>query len=405
MDTVSPVMPSLPAEVDFEQEVGHVGELLARAMRSLVGAIPGGPYRPQQLARALGLNKNVSSRVLAATGQKDPIATVHCMPGPECLRQLTRAAGRKGVDAAVVEDAESAIESFERLLLAAGGDRAALDAIIGGWLPDARQRFETAAKQMMFKGTASLKGVMTETELSATFIHPTSSSNNLDLLVLSGLVGVRRLRPGVPVYISVLHSRRAQLRSIAEAGRQLEDAILRPFSTPSAEIEAREAESYFYAVLRGKAVGPASAVDVFMTEFIPNGSVAFGTPERPSVWISSINEIPAKTQVNDVFVHKSVWKNIEPELRLYDTTFHGSVGPKDLHSEVRRLPITESIQALGHGAAGFRNGLVPNYVEMIRRVCDQRGWIADDFRGVRCQISYPFYGLQAAIVFQLPTKA
>src|SRR5262245_56757211 len=73
----------------------HVGRDLARTFNGVLDCIPGAPHRPQKLARSLGVNTVLTSRLLRAAQQRDPMAVAHMIPGPEPLRRLLKAAERK----------------------------------------------------------------------------------------------------------------------------------------------------------------------------------------------------------------------------------------------------------------------------------------------------------------------
>jgi len=123
-----------------------VGAGLGQALREILGALPGAPLRPNQLAACLGVNRAVASKVLNATARRDPLETLHLVPGPEPLRRLARAARRQGVGADPVARAEAAIEASDPSIRRDAGNRAAPDALISASLPGARERFELASK-------------------------------------------------------------------------------------------------------------------------------------------------------------------------------------------------------------------------------------------------------------------
>jgi len=78
-----PTLPTPCSERDLNASVSSVGVRLAEAFRQFMEALPGRPQRPQELARALGVDKNVAHRLVTALKQKDPIATAYIIPGPQ----------------------------------------------------------------------------------------------------------------------------------------------------------------------------------------------------------------------------------------------------------------------------------------------------------------------------------
>jgi len=147
-----------------------------------------------------GLNRDISSRILKATASSDPLEVAHVIPGPEPLRSVWRAASRKNVDRRLISEAGDAVRRFDLFIPSEAGTRRVLDAIISASLPNARERFELASKQAVFKGVSQLKGVQAETWLSSTLIHPAADDPaRHDVALLHGALSMQRLRPGVTV--------------------------------------------------------------------------------------------------------------------------------------------------------------------------------------------------------------
>jgi hypothetical protein len=398
-----------PARVlELQDRISRVGRNLANAIRGVVDSVPGGPHRPQELARTLGINKDLSSRALSACRKQDPFAAAHLMPGPEPLRRLLRAAARRGVDPSVIKDAEEAVRQFDLLIRTDAGDRAGLDAIIGAWLPDARQRFELTAKQAMFKGAASLKGLFTETALVTFMAYPSSGAEDewCDTALLAGLLGLRRLRPGATVqYSSVLHERehtRATLNG--ERVGVDREPLLREFCQPaSVEIRTRMEGDRVHYTVADNGVGPRSAVDLWLAEFYARNHPRWRRPSAgPRRFFYATVEQPARTLIFDMLVHEEVWPGCEPELVIYDTTVNGVADVNDPTRNVDRLDLAESIQPLGRSLSGYRASEVPNYLDLLRHVCKKMNWDDSRFRAYRCRIHYPFYGSQVCMVFDPP---
>ena len=95
----------LDEDADLEQRFQRVGGALASAIKAVTETVPGNPRGPADVARILGVDKVLASRVLNATRNKDPIAALHLVPGPDPLRRFVRAAGKKGAPAALLEEA------------------------------------------------------------------------------------------------------------------------------------------------------------------------------------------------------------------------------------------------------------------------------------------------------------
>ena len=182
-------------QLDLEARISEVGRELGATLNALLDALPEGRSGPQRLARSLGLDKVLASRLLKAARSKDPMAVAFHLPGPEPMRRFLRAAAKKGGDSELVESSEEAIDRFQTLIREEIGDRSSLDTIISAWLPDARSEFELRRKQSLYKSMSQLKGASVDTTLATAFLHPSKTPGRIDLVWVFGLLGVRRLRP------------------------------------------------------------------------------------------------------------------------------------------------------------------------------------------------------------------
>jgi hypothetical protein len=392
----------------LEAEIAAIGDGLLTGMRAVLDPVHRSAPGPQALARTLGVDKVLTSRILKAIRSKDPMTATHCMPGPEPLRRLVRAAGRRGADAASVAEASRAIDSFEVLIRDRIGDRSLLDAILSSWVPEARREFELRRKQSAFKAMSQLKGVQAEGVVAVAIIGPSRDDRLLDVVWINGLAGVHRGRPGVGVKISTRRmaapgSPRRQPSALD--GRPIEDPeglMLREFcSEPTPRMNVSRVGDVVQYTLGEDGFGPNAAVDLFFAEAnmaeLPR---YIGAGEsRKSYYFAEI-ATPSKLLQFDVLVHDSVYPGPEPTLRIYDTSFDGVASVNDPSRDIDRLDMLESIEPLGVGLGRFRSGVVPRYAELVRHAFTTLGADGGRYRGYRCRIDYPVYGSQVAMVFE-----
>lgn len=401
VDHVPYETPDLPAS-DLEKRVTRTGRQLRQAIAELIEASPGKPRRPVELCGALNVNKDLSSKVLKALRQQDPIAALRLMPGPEGLRSLIQAAARCNVDDTRLDAAREAVADFDELVRGVAGSRAHLDAIVSSWLPEAREQFELRHKQAVFTGISNLKGVAADVSLQVGMIGPGTEEGYLDTLSVIGLVGLRRLRIGTPINLTSA-AKGTESKSPIETtldGRPVTEdpagLFLEPYcSQPMPEIVVSHCGKLVHHLLGGNSVGLQSAVDVFMAEQISNLSrLESLNPPKRRLSVSAEIELPVKTIVFDMLLHRDIWPNCDVELAVYDSSFIGDVDPNLPENDIRRMHQIESMQSLGTGVSHFRIAEVPHYVDILRDVCNKRGWNPDAFRCYRCHSQYPVYGSQ-----------
>jgi hypothetical protein len=404
--------PSVPDIQRTDEAIGLVGEQLTASFGALIRAVPGGPFRPQEFARTLGVNKDLSSRVLAASEKRDPIAALHQMPGPAPLRRLLQAAAAKGVSPAVIERASEAVRKFESLIRQHAGDRVSLDAIISEWLPEAREKFELFNKQPVYRGIAQLKGVSVDVSINTGILNLSADGERLDGVWIVGSQGLRRIRPNATIRYFSSYRRPGDAQSATHLtldGSEvvhLNGLLLEKFCTrPLPEIQALQHGHTVHYVLAGESVGPASAVDLFFAELNPGCLPRYFNPSEPKRHgPGSEITLPAKLHIFDALVHEDVYPDKDPELLVYDLGSNGVADMNDRSRDIDLMQLSESIQYLGKGLPMFRVPEIRSYIDILDHVMAKLGWDHRRFRGYRCRSQYPIYGSQFSMAFTPPQR-
>lgn len=393
-------------EIGVEERIRVVGTELSASLGDLISSLPGAPHRPTQLARDLGVNRAVASRVLGATSKKDPLDCIHHIPGPEPLRKLVRASKNLGISSEQLDRAMQAIDSFDHLIRSEAGTRPALDALISSHLPGARERFELASKYSVFKGLSQLKGVQAETWLGTAIVGPSSDNpDKHDLTWINGAVAMQRLRPGVTARFS--YRARRSPEELAKEPTPAPSLGLFPLdefcSNPPAKLKAWSVGETVHYVLPDDLLGPQDLVDMFVVDHHP------AALERHSVGkdlrLTSLFVEPAMPVANlvfDVLLHEDAFPGSMPELIVYDTSHDGLPDANDSTRDIDRVSLLQNIELLGQDMRDLRADNVPTYSAMLGKLCDRFGWDPSAFRGYRASISYPVYGWQICLAFQRP---
>jgi hypothetical protein len=409
MTTATDTVSGPSAGSGLESRIATIGGDLGRVLQRILDAIPGGPFGPAELARRLGVDKVLTSRTLKAVRNKDPLAVIHLAPGPEPLRRLARAAGRAGAPPATVAEVEAAVDAFESLIRQEAGDRSSLNAIISAWLPEARHEFELRRKQSAFKAMSQLKGAMADTNLATVMVHPSRDESKLDVVWVTGLLGLHRLRPGAGVKFATrrITDGNGPRRPTSLDGVPVDDldgVRLEEFcSSPPPKLNVVPAGEVVHYTLADTGFGPRSAVDLVFAEaniaelprYIPRDS------GRKAYYFAEIST-PAKALLFDVYVHDDVYPGSDPALHIYDTALDGVASVNDAARNIDRIDMDESIQPLGARLGQSRSTDVPDYARLLRHVTGKMAWDAGRFRGYRCRVDYPIYGTQVVMAFDAP---
>ncbi len=390
----------------LEIRINAAGEDLLKGLTSVLGQIPATDAGPQQLAKELGIDKVLASRILKALRAPDPMSVVHRVPGPEPMRRLLKATSKLGVNPQDLIDANSAVDRFESLIRSEIGDRSALDAILSAWVPEARREFELRRKQAAFRAMSQLKGAQADVYAEAAIFYPSADNEHIDIVWIKAVIGLHRLRPGVVVKFTSHRqiedqSRRKTYTLAGDPVDSVSSATLEGYcSTPTPALDVHHAGELMHYTLQENCFGASSSIDLVTCEVNRAEIPRYIPDERQrKAWASSDINIPSKRMQFDVLVHKDLYNRSFPELRIYDTTINGQADINNPARDVDQLDLLESIENLGEGLSRFGSSLVPNYRKMIDEVCSTLSFDPSMMRGYRCTADYPIYGSQTAMIF------
>ncbi len=397
---------------NLEARISQTGAALLDTLYQVLDDLPDRPQGPQALAGRISIDKVLASRILKALRSPDSMSVMHRIPGPEPLRRFLRSIARHGVDPKLVQAADQAVDKFAALIRDDLGDRGALDAIVSAWVPEARREFELRNKQAAYRSTSQLRGAQARTILATALLHPAEDADRLDLVWISGLIGLHRLRPDAAVKLAT----RRMVRS--DDGRHpqtlngdpsegIGDALLADFSTsPAPSFDVHQAGEVVHYTLADPGFGPGSAVDMVFAEVNRSEMRRFiGPDEQRKGFIFAETSVPAKTLQFDAIIHRDVYPGAAPALRIYDTALEGVADVNDRARDIDQLSTLETIEALGTGVERIGSSSAPRYSRLIAHVCERLDWDRSAFRAYRCRIDYPIYGTQVAMCFDPPRKS
>lgn len=389
----------------LEVRISRAGDALLKGLGRVLEQVPGAEAGPQRLAGELGVDKVLASRLLKAVRSPDPMSAVHRAPGPEPLRRVLRASAKLGVAEADLVAAHAAVDQFEALIRAEFGDRSALEAILSGWVPEARREFELRRKQAAFRAMSQLKGAQTDVFAEAAIFWPTADGQRVDVIWLKAAIGLRRLRPGAVVKFTSQRSVESPdgRRPTTLAGEPVEavpNAVVPEFcSEPTPELRGEVAGEMIHYVVDGVPLG--HAVNLVTCEvnraelprYVP-------TSRGRRAWASSDVAIPSKRLQLDVLVHRDIFPDEDPDLRVYDTAVLGTADRNDPARDIDRFDLLETVEPLGVGLRRFGSSDVPHYRRMLERICAAMAYDGAVLRGYRVCTDYPLFGSQYAMSFR-----
>ncbi len=120
-----------PKNMPFEEDFKDVLQELRTSLTELMTAVGADPTRPQDAARLLGVNKNLTWKVSKIIRELDPGAVVPQIPGKGGFRILFRATRKCGAPLELIELVEQALARFDELVDTHSGDRDTLELMAG----------------------------------------------------------------------------------------------------------------------------------------------------------------------------------------------------------------------------------------------------------------------------------
>jgi hypothetical protein len=390
----------------LESRINEAGEALLTTLGRVIDQLPGGDSGPQRLAKDLGIDKVLASRMLKAVRAPDAMSVVHRVPGPEPMRRVIKASSKLGVDPDDIREAGIAIDRFETLIRTELGDRSALEAILSAWVPEARREFELRRKQSAFRAMSQLKGAQAKVYAEAAIFWPSDDGEHIDIVWIKSVYGLQRLRPGLGVKFTSQRNVEGGngRKTYTLDGSPMEGvegtALSKYCSSPTPTLHAQHAGEMVHYLLKPGGFGSVNAIDLVTCEVNRAEIQRYISADRNrKAWASSDINIPSRRMQFDVFVHKDLYTSAFPEVRVYDTTILGQADINDPSRDVDRLDLLESIEDLGTGINRFGSSHVPKYRAMLTEVCETLGFDHGLLRGYRVSSDYPIYGSQYAMLF------
>jgi len=392
--------------------IAAVGTQLGRSLSQFLESIDGAPHRPHQLAADLKINKDLAHRLITAVGKKDPFAVVYGIPGPEPLRRVVKAGLRHGAMKERGEESLQSIDELEHLIREIAGERASLDAIICNWLPDARKKFESTAKQSAYRGMRQLKGIAADLSSFTILWHPSQNEPRHDIAQIRGFYGLSRVRPEATFRLAIssgtTHRAAQPLTLDGTPVSNVSGLLLENYCTgPAVQTSVLgDEEIAVYSLDWGETVGIGSARDIVMGELRRSGPRQYCSrddPKKKTGFTEAIT-VPSKKFICDLIMHQDVYPDWEPSLRVLEASSVSSADPNSTISSLYEFDVLETFESMGVGIEHFRAPEIPGYTELLLSTCARVGWDPSEFRGYRVRIDYPIFSSQIQVAFDLPIR-
>ena len=394
----------------LEQECQHAVDRLRAALIDLYDSVGADPSSPQDVARSFRIGSTLSWNIAKLLQAPDGLAAVPHVPGSASIEKILKATRSRGASERTVNEVRDAANQFERMIEIHVGDRPTLDLIIDGLAMNGSPGLELSRKRA-FHGNSGIYGVQAKTYMMSCFLAPTPDDpDQLDMVMLRGYVGLRRLRPSVRIPIF-------RIRQWSEAGQAIGSQQWQPLEVGATgpllstfnrgeipEIDAVPVDGGTDYVLQPGPIGNRGAFDCFLGDMLRAGASRFRTADDTTGEFGAMVTVPSEQLVFDLVAHKDAAFALSASSHIYASYFtHEQQGGQ--WDEGARLPIRQSSSELAGSPPAVATPMVPRYSDMQSFVFERLGWKPSDFQGVRFQLKYPPLGSTVIQRFELPERA
>jgi hypothetical protein len=404
-------MATTTSSLIFEEHLTSAFGELRRALEDAVGSVGVSPSVPQEVARRLGINRNLTWKISKVVGTSDLYQALQHLPGDEAIEILLQAIGRAGSSPDVIERVRAAQRGFSHVVEVHTGDRSTLELVLDSMGGGPSERLEQSRK-LAFRGNSGLWGVQARCRATTFLLAPSADDpEKLDTGRIGGMIDLRRLRSGVhwPLFRRrTYHDDGTPMpvdpgREIAidPAYDQAEGPMLiGDFCTPGLPSISltRERLGFVYELGDGP-IGNTGLCSCFFGAILRSGVPRYRTSEDRFGELFSEITLPIETLQLDLIVHRDLEFALSPQVVV-----RGQIAGVHADGRAPEIPIGERPVELTGRPPAMHSPVVPRYDELLTRVFARGNWDRREFRAFRLLVQYPPMHSTVIVRFELPER-
>ena len=381
-----------------------------RALIELYDSVGTDPAQPQEVSRRFDLNRNLTWKVSRVIAAPDPLVAISHLPGQAGIELVIEAFERAGAPSDMGRSVRAAMNAFAAVVKEHAGDREQLELTLESMGIVERESAAVSGRELAFKGNSSVWGVQARTRLTSMFVAPGRVEGTHDYIMLSGLVGLRRLRPSVQWRLvrAQIHTDGGALMNDGPGMSEIEPKgpgdlplIVREFCSPNMpELLSTPSDDGLEIYLPRGQVGNRAAFDCYFG-YIYRGISAVPGPDNVYGSAAAPLTMPFETLVFDLIVHKGVKMPTAPEVKMYGFPQGGPDGPS-AQSAANELPLHERLVELAGSPPALATAAVPGLAKMAATLYARMQWNPSEFRGYRIQVKHP--PMSSRVVMRWPLE-
>jgi hypothetical protein len=401
------------ATVAFEEETQRILQRFRSALIAVFADLPVAVNKAADLQRLLKIDMKLCWKLHKVVAATHPLEAGPHVPGPANMRSFLGAAGRRGVAAKLIEEAEKAAAEFQEFVATHAGERAAFDSMVSALGPGAAQgQFDFQHQRAAFRANRHIWGVQAKTLLRALLVQPADDPAMLSVAVMQGCYDLRRLRPHVPLVISRVRIKDNDGRVRAVDREPLDPtgtatphglALMRDFcSKPLPQFQTIDAEAGFvHGEIVSDGIGNQSAVTCVHGHVTPLAGPRYRDEHNRFFRYSQRVLMPSETLILDLLVRRDTYDLVRP-VAITCGELAGDTPPEPGSENANQFRLSEAVGYAGRGLGGLHSPHVPRYAEMARYAFSRLGWNPDEFDVYRCCVAYPIMASIVWVCFELP---
>jgi hypothetical protein len=374
-------------------------------------SVPGGIAKSRDVQKLFGVSTKLSWQIFKLAGPGDALSLAPHVPKGEAMRRVLEGAEKYGLPVNQINEVRAAYSAFEELIETHAGDRTSFESMARGLSPSSHDtgQVDVQHRKAIFRGHSHFWGAQVETRAITHFIHPSEAPNRYDLVAVRSKFGLRRLRPDAEV---VVDSIRVYPPPGTEAHHwdyldpELAERYGAPILPPACSKPIPKLHTStgplnrIYFELTDETLGQRGAVNLSFAQVLVNTVLSPSPDGKRLGWLVLTHTLtPAATLISDMLVHRPSMPRV-----VYDMNVYGHANqaqPYEIESTYPRLPFRETVTKLEAGIDGARIHGTPQYVDMLKYICEKRKWKLDDFDVYRLRIEYPLLDTLVAMRFDL----
>jgi hypothetical protein len=399
---------NLTEPIQLVEESRLALQSVRRALIEMYDAVGADPSAPQDVSRRFELNRNLTWKLSRVIGAPDPLAALNHLPGQAGIELAIEAFERAGAPASAGESVRAAMNEFAAVVKEHAGDREQLELTLESMGMIEADAATISGRELAFRGNSSVWGVQAKTRLTTMIAAPGIAGTH-DYILLTGYIGLRRLRPNIEWRLAKAQMQQDNNEPISEGSGFQEifpkqspsiPLLIREFSSPDMpELIARPSGDGLEVLLPRGQVGNRGAFDCFFG-FVYRGVSCVPSPENLYGSAAAPITLPVESLVFDLIVHKGVKLQGMPEIAMYGFPHGGPDGPA-AQTESNRLPLQERLVELAGSPPALATPAVPGLAKMGGALYARMGWNASDFRGMRLVVKHPPMGSRVVMRWPL----